>query len=309
MSQVFFTAILPVFAVVLIGFLAGRQKLFTQDAAIAVNRFVFLIAVPALLFRLVSSAPLQAFPWNAAIAYLIVEAVIMSLGAAMARWLFRQGWTDSLLLGMSAGFVNHVFIILPITLAVYGQEAVQTVVAIIVIDSIVVFSAAIVLLDMTTTKSSHSPLRKMAVAMFRNPPVLGLFAGLAVGLAELPLHEGLVFFTRFVGDAGPPASLFALGVILSARAQNNEAALPIAITALKLAAMPAMMWLLLDHLTPLSSQQSVIVLLTSAAPCGAMPFVLALQFRGPAAAIARAILYSTFLSAFLIAAIVHLHPA
>jgi hypothetical protein len=309
LAQVFFSAILPVFAVALVGYLAGKRQMFDTAMAVSINKFVFLIAVPALLFRLISGAPIHAFPWGAAMGYLAVETVIMVIGAWIARSLLRRERTESLLLGMTAGFSNHVFIILPITLALYGEEAARTVVAIIVIDAMLVFSAAILILDITTSNAAtHSATRRLGSALLRNPPVIGMAVGLAVALIGVPVHEGVAFFTRFLGDAGPPASLFALGVVLASRTDKPEIFAPAVICGLKLVAMPVLIWFLFRQIAPIAEGEAGIALLTSTGPCGAMPFVLALQFGAPAATIARALLYSTFLSAFLIAVVVNFLP-
>jgi len=52
MIDVFFNAVLPVFAVVAVGFAFGRAGLFDFQAALIINRFVFFAALPLLLFRL-----------------------------------------------------------------------------------------------------------------------------------------------------------------------------------------------------------------------------------------------------------------
>ncbi len=308
MAQVFFSAILPVFAVALIGYLAGKRGIFDAASAMAVNRFVFMIAVPALLFRLVSGTPVDAFPLAAVAGYLAVEFIIIAAGALLAWQVFRSGRVESLLIGMTAGFSNHVFIILPITLALYGEAGAAPVVAIIFIDATFVFGAGIVILDLMTSDARGNAAQRLTSLLLRNPPVIAMIAGLAVAFSGLPVPEGLVFFTRFLGDAGPPASLFALGVVLAGRTARSSTLAPAAITGLKLAAMPLLVWALFAGIAPIGGKEAGIVLLTSTGPCGAMPFVMALQFGAPAETIARAILYSTVASAFLIAAVLGLMP-
>ena len=42
--------VLPVFGIILTGYLAGRFKALGSDSAAAINRFVFYFALPAALF-------------------------------------------------------------------------------------------------------------------------------------------------------------------------------------------------------------------------------------------------------------------
>lgn len=297
---VFFDAILPVLAVVLIGYVAGRRGVLDPTAAGAINRFVFMIALPALVFRLIAFAPLETFPWAPAIAFLVVELVVMALGYVVARRGFGRPPVESMLLGMTAGFTNHVLLVLPIAKALFGEEAARPIVAIIVIDSVALFSVAVILLDLARDGGTGGTVRRAIGAIGRNPPVLAILAGLGVATVQAPLPEGAQFFLRFLGDAAAPAALCALGAVLAHRATSSDGAapitLPVAIVALKLAVAPTLLWCAAAPAFALPTDEAVIALLTAAGPCGAMPFVLALQFGAPTATIARAILISTVAS-------------
>ena len=48
---------LPVFALVFCGWLAARRRLMSPEAVAGINAFVFLFALPAMLFRAVASQP------------------------------------------------------------------------------------------------------------------------------------------------------------------------------------------------------------------------------------------------------------
>ena len=63
MIDAFFNAVLPVFAVVAVGFAFGRSGLFDFPAALALNRFVFYAALPLLLFRLIATSPFERYEW------------------------------------------------------------------------------------------------------------------------------------------------------------------------------------------------------------------------------------------------------
>ena len=288
--------ILPVFAVALIGYIAAGRNWFSTEAAATVNRFVFLIALPALLMKLTVAIPLDRFPWAVAFAYLAVEAAVIALGAFIASAVFKRGPAESFLLGMTGGFANHVFFVLPIATALYGADAARPIVAIIVFDSVIVFGAAIVYLDMISSGSSAGTVRRVAGAFWRNPPVLAMVLGMGVLATGLTLPPGVAFFLDFLGDGAAPASLFALGVILAGRSGTPKTAAPMIVVGLKLAVLPVLFYLVAVRLLELPESLTAASVLTAAGPCGAMPFVLALQFGVKADTIARAILYSTLAS-------------
>ncbi len=293
MSDVFLNAVLPIFAVVAVGFAFGRGGVFDFSSALALNRFVFYIALPVLLFRLIATAPFERFEWFLILAFLLAELALYAAGYLIARIGFRRSQTESLLLGMSAAFANQVFFVLPIARQIYGDAGALPVVAISTFDVVVLLGLTIIILDATREEAQGISIRRLLRLFLRNPPVVGIAAGVVANLVGLPVTGGRDFFTRFVGETAAPCSLFALGLILMAQKDTASLHLPLAISGLKLAVMPLVAWLLVSVVFPVSPEWSNPAMLVAAGPAGAMPFVLALQYQVPVAAIARTILIST----------------
>lgn len=305
MLSVFLAGVLPVFAVTAVGYGFRRFELFDSVGAAMVNRFVFYAALPALLFRLIGMADIFAIDARALWIFLGVETVVYALGFALARWLFARSVVESLLLGLAAALANHVFLVLPIGATLFGDPVAEVVTAVILMDSVILFGCSVVLVDLASS-GAVSP-RRVVEALIYNPPVLAIAVGLAVSAAEIGLHPGVLRFTEFLGAAAAPAALFALGVILADRAVFEDAAAPIAIAAMKLAAAPILTFLALEQAGGVADASALALLLVAAGPCGAMPFVIGMRFGAPVAAVSRAILYSTPLSAALLTVIAAQH--
>lgn len=140
-------------------------------------------------------------------------------------------------------------------------------------------------------------------SLTRNPPIIGISVGVIASLVGLPLGKGLDFFAQFVGETAAPCSLFALGLILALWRDGESIAVPITISGLKLLGMPVVAWVLVSSVFHVSPEWSNPAMLVAAGPAGAMPFVLALQYQIPAAAIARTILISTLGSLVTVTAV------
>jgi predicted permease len=293
MIDVFLDAVLPVFAVVAVGFAFGRGGLFEFSAALALNRFVFYLALPVLLFRLIATAPFEWFEWFLILAFLLAEFALYAAGYLIARFGFGRSQTESLLLGMSAAFANQVFFVLPIALQLYGETGAMPVVAISTFDVVVLLGGTILVLDATREKTQGITLVRLLRLFVRNPPIIGITAGVVANLVDLPVTGGLDLFARFVGETAAPCSLFALGLILMAQRDEAGLRVPLAISGLKLAGMPMVAWLLIYGVFQIGPEWSNPAMLVAAGPTGAMPFVLALQYQVPVATIARTILIST----------------
>lgn len=100
--------IIPIFAILGIGYLAGRQGWFDAEFARALNRFVFFIAQPALVFLVVAQAPFSDLPWTGLGAYFLTQIAVYTGGALLARLAFKRDLREAILLGMTCAFVNHV---------------------------------------------------------------------------------------------------------------------------------------------------------------------------------------------------------
>lgn len=298
--QVFLNPVLPIFAVLGFGMLLARRGIFDTNAASVLNRFVFYIGAPALLFSLLMSAPLAAFEWQVLALYVASEIGIYAAGTALARYAFRREWRESLLLGMTACFVNHVFFVLPMARVLYGDAASAPIAAIIVVDTVLIFALTIVALELSAPGLPSG--RKVLALLLKHPMLQAIAAGLLVNLLGLPLHDGIETFVSFVGAAASPIALFALGIILVSTASPGLDKMALSIVGLKVIVHPLLAWLLFSGAATLANPAwTSTALLVAAGPCGAMPFVLGLQYKIDVTTIARAIGYSTLLSLLTLA--------
>ena len=109
MLQAIADPILPIFAVLAAGFLLCRLSVFDAGHATAINRFVFYLAAPALVFVIFARAPLGNLNLPILASYFAAEFLIYCTVTWLARFVFRLAFAESLLLGMTAIFSNHVF--------------------------------------------------------------------------------------------------------------------------------------------------------------------------------------------------------
>ena len=292
------TAILPVFAVPAIAYVLGKRGAFDRASAEGINRFVFLLAVPAITFYLIVSADISAFEWGAVLVYLACELAIYAGFALLARFVLGVGPRESLLLGMTCCFSNTVFFVHPIANALHGADAALPVAAIIAVDSTIVFAGTVIVMEVLSHRSSGAV--KVASMLARNPLIAALVLGIAVKAAGIPVHEGIIAFTRFAGNSAAPAALFSLGVIMSAVPLSRFGGASLAAATVKVALMPLIVLAAMRIGAPGGTWPETMVLI-AAGPCGAMPFVTALRYGVATDRIAAAIIMSTVISTFTLA--------
>lgn len=300
-----FNPILPIFAIAAIGFIFGRFKIFDSDMATTINRFVVMLALPALIFSFLATVPFEDFELPLIAAYFASSFVLYAIGFLVMRYGFRLGLHESILLGMAGCFVNHVYFVLYIATILYGESASLPVLSVITFDAFLIFGSTYLLMDLLVS-GARSPLAAAKV-LCKNPMLIAITAGLTVGLFEIPLHEGIITYSKFAGGAAAPASMFALGVVLSGVSLRAVDGPAMTLTGMKLILHPTLLMLIFMIFKFENLNTDPVwfdtLILTAAGPCGAMPFVIALQHKIDTQRIVKTIVYSTILSLFSLAVI------
>jgi len=285
--------ILPIFAILALGMLGGRYGGFDGEFARNLNRFVFYIGQPALIFFLLSQAQFDTYDLSALGLYFLSELVVYALGTFIAWRIFRRELREALLLGMTCAFVNHLYYVLPIAQLIYGAEAATPITGAIVVDVSLLFCGTIFLMDMLD-QGRPSPGKTLTLVR-KSPALLALGAGILGNLAGPLLPSGLLTFASFVGLAAAPVVLFALGVVMAGTDLRSIGALVWIVVAIKVLFHPAIAFGFFSG-ADITPGWSEILLLLAAGPCGAMPFVIALQYGVRTEAMTKSILISTFLT-------------
>lgn len=121
MSDVFLN-VLPIFVLILTGWLIVRLGYLKPAVGEALGDFVFRVAVPVLLFRTIAEADFkEGSPWPLWVAYFSGVAVTWTIGHLAATLGFGRDARMGVLAGVSSAFANTVFIGLPLFPALSGK--------------------------------------------------------------------------------------------------------------------------------------------------------------------------------------------
>lgn len=304
MAQII-NAVLPVFAIIGFGWLAGYRWGVNGGMAAALNRFVFMFALPALMFRLLATAPIHEFSWPLLAAYFVGQLVVWLAAFAAMALIWKRPLAERVLGAASAGLPNHVFLALPIVIWLLGEAGALPVLMIVTLDSLVIYSLTLVLMEIATHDGpDRHPFRAVIDSYRRSPQLIAILLGLGWALAGFPLPEAVETGTKFLGAAAAPTALFVLGSHLSrARIAGNRAMLA-TLMGLKMIVHPLLVWLIATRLFGLSGDDLWIAVLVAAAPVGATSFVLGQhygRFRDEGSAI---VAISTALSIFSMSTVI-----
>jgi hypothetical protein len=107
--DVLINVVLPVFAIILTGYLAGRFEALGPDSAAALNRFAFYFALPTALFVITARAPIdKIFNWPFIGGALLTLLIALIVGRF---WFHHRDVATLSMVGLTAGWTqcDHIF--------------------------------------------------------------------------------------------------------------------------------------------------------------------------------------------------------
>ena len=289
--EVLFNPILPVFAILALGFYLGRTGKVTEEQAKTVNWVATAVFLPILVLGLVANAPIEEFSIAPLLSYLLAEAVL----AGFALWLaFRLGLDkqEAVLMAIGCVFVNNAFLVLPISQFLYGADNVRPIIAVLTLDTIVLFAGALFALELTKP-GQHSPGRIFGM-LARLPLIQAIVVGLVLNFLNIELADFIQTFVSFNGKAAAPLALLALGIVLAQISVHPDRVVWV-FTGLKMVVFPLAVWAAMSLIAPISPENSKF-LLSAAGPITTAVFSFGMLYGAPTTRIAQMLVLTTVLS-------------
>ena len=239
-------ATLPIFLLMVLGYVLSLLKLVSRDFAKQLNSFVFKIALPFELFVDMAGQDF-ASAWNGKFVLFCLAATFLSicLAALISRIVLRddraeRGEFIQVAYRSSAAILGVAFI-----QNIYG-EGHTAMAALMMIGSVPLYNIFAVIVLMTTAQDTQqqsanrqSLERKTVLGIVTTPILLGIFIGFAWSLLRLPLPGIQKKVISDVGKMATPLGLIAMGAMFDPAAARKKAGPAIAASLMKLLVLEA----------------------------------------------------------------------
>src|SRR5260221_6160277 len=181
---------LPVFGIILAGYVVGRLQLLGAHGSQVLNGFAFYVALPALLVVAMARVPVSDVlngPFIAA--YVGGTALTFVVAIVGGRALFAGAPIERTMMGLTAVFANTGYMGVPLFLAAFGSARALPAIIGMVLMSTVTMSAGIVLIELGLSRSAGrlQLALRLARALITNPLVVAPALGLGISAAGLAL--------------------------------------------------------------------------------------------------------------------------
>lgn len=277
-------SLIPVVLIIALGFVAGRRGLAGAATAKELSNLVFLVILPALLFRTMSKVQLESLDFTPVGAYFIGVGLVFA-GTLVARGFNRRG----AVLALATTFSNTIMIGIPLIGLAYGEQGLVTLFTLYTVHTALLLTAATMVLELAVLREAaaagqaggRSLGRSVATAVrnaMLHPVPLPIFAGLLYGQLGLGLHPVIDKSLQILGSAFSPMALLLVGLTLARTPLAGQLRGLLGLIAAKNIAMPALV-AGAGVMLGVSGLSLVVVVVVACLPAGANTFLFAQRYQ------------------------------
>lgn len=290
--------VLPVFLVIGLGFSLKRTNLVSSDFLFQLNRLIFYVALPALLFHKISSADFSA-SFNPALLLGMLVSMVLVFGLSYLYTVIRKYPAEARGAFSQGAFRgNLAYIGLAIVFNAYGEQGFAVAGILIGILVPVLNLLAVIALLLPQEDEKHSlGAAFWAYQFVFNPLVIACFVGIVWSFLGFSVPVVLGKALDIVTGMSLPLALIAIGASFSPQKLRGELAKAFFSTGIKIIWMPVLTAAVLLLLGVRGMELAVGVLLAGT-PTATSAYIMAQQLKSDAELSGAIIMMSTVLSVF-----------
>jgi malonate transporter and related proteins len=240
MQSLLFTAntVMPVFLLVFIGIFLKRIGIIDDTFCRRSSRFVFVVAMPALVFTKLSGSSYSDAVNLAQIVYLYVALVISFVLALFLSLLFTKKGQDrgAFVHGSFRG--NFAIMGLALINNAFGPEALAEAALILTFLMPVYNVLGVFALTLPMHKESGLRPREIILNIIKNPLIIAVLISLPFSLLKIPIPIIINSTLNYLADLTLPLALIAIGGSLSFKGIKDDLSLSLPATFYKIILMP-----------------------------------------------------------------------
>ncbi len=295
------TIVAPVFLLVGIGYVLARFQVLKQPVSDALGQFVFVVAIPVLIFRTLTAADLSSgIPLALWASYFTGIGVAWMLGTLVIRKGFKREARAGAIGGISSAFANLVLVGMPLASSVYGNDGLVPLLLIISVHlaTMTVIMAIVMERAAAVDKGEAAPplgrmVKGAAKSLLRNPIVVTIALAFLWRLTGLHMPSiGQDIINRIAATALPLA-LLSLGMSLVQYGVRGNILPGLLLGGIKILIMPAVVFSVSTFVFQLSPLWTAVATLAAGCPTGVNAYIFANRYGTGHAMSANAITMTT----------------
>jgi predicted permease len=263
--------------IIAVGYIVGRLGILGQNAGYVLNRIVFFVLSPALLFTVLAKAPVHELFSSLTVVSLATAIVAFTAYALVARLAWRRPTPELVVGSLAAGYVNANNIGIPVAVYVLGSAAYSA--PVVLLQLLIFAPVALTILDATIR--GRVSVGRILRGLVSNPLIIGSALGVLVAVTGIRVPQPVLAPFTLLGAAAVPVVLLAFGMslhgqkMLQAGSGRRDVLLA---SAIKLVVMPTVAWMLGRFVFGLGGHPLFVVVALAALPAAQNVFNYAARY-------------------------------
>ncbi len=274
--------IIPIFAIIILGWVARRRGFITAEFLEPANRLVYYLSLPALIFNAIAKTNFHEQFDGLVLGLTLFAAAAIYLTADISARILKMNPSRMGAFVQSSGHGNLGYIGLPIALYYLGEAGLAK--AAIICGFLMVLQnlLSVVALQMHDASEQKLPgLKALVRKLLGNPVIIGAMAGVIVSALAIPVPKVILRCLDILGGLAPPTALLVIGASLSLQLIRTYKRPTLCAVFFKLVLLPAI-GLLLFQLFHIRADDYLPAIILLCSPTATVVYVMAREMHGDA---------------------------
>ena len=214
--EILLNAIIPLFCIILIGYLAEKFHILGQSSFKILNEFVIKFPLPILIFSSIAGKHIKEI-FN--LPFMGAFSLVLFIPYATVLWLSQklneEPISKSAMRALAVSNPNSGYIGIPVLGVLFGEQGIMIAA---VASFLTVFPSIITILFCELGQHKEKKFTEIfkhgAILFVKNPLMIATFLGVLCSYIAVPLPKFFTNFTTLLGNVAGPCALFALGQML-----------------------------------------------------------------------------------------------
>lgn len=232
---------LPVFLVIVLGWFLMQKKMFNDNFVDIINKYVFKVALPVLLFKDIATTPIHDVFDPGFVIFCMVGTTIMFMGVWALTSIFMKDKTMVGAFTQAAARGSAAVLGIAFVQNIYGDSGMTPLMIVAAVPLYNIYSVIILTVcanDQTNTHAAAT-IKRAFINILTNPIILGIAAGVPFSFLNIELPPLVMKTVSSVAQTATPMALLAVGAGFEGRKAIKKIKPTLIATFIKLAALPA----------------------------------------------------------------------
>jgi len=291
--------ILPLFGLILLGFVAAKLSKQSLEALGWLNTFIIYFALPSLFFSLLAKTPVeQLASWEFIFANIGITFAIFIFGFGAGIINARGDIAQATIQGLGSAYGNIGYMGPAIAVLALGEKAAIPVAIIFCFENILHFAITPAMMAISGQKKQtfFQLLIDILTKIAFHPLILATVAGVFAAVFMLTLPVPVERLIGYLAQAAAPCALFVMGVTIALRPVKRFPWALTYVVPLKLILHPILMYVGLSYIGDFDPLWMQVAVMMATLPTATNVFVLAQQYNVWVERASASVMVSTLIS-------------